>query len=410
MTPRRTLCLLVSITALAGCAKDRAAAPAREAPAKPPPVEVNKVAAALAKDLTLDPDDALTCAPCHGAVVSEWQESLHARSHHGADPLYGALRALRLEKQGPHIPAGCARCHNPRDVNDHESKAAKAGVTCATCHQLDGVKHGGDLKGVQALEVGPEKRFRGPRDIPDGTAPLHATGPALPEIADGKTLCLACHAEEKNPHGVPTCTTGPEYAEGKETRSCAECHMPTVEGPSGAVTERKTHRSHGFFGPHQAQRRGEPGLMEKAVALQGRFEGGKLVVRVENLSAHAFPTGFPARMAVIDVRALDAAGKEVFKNITADPMKEHPEAVLNKGYADAEGKPALAAFATRLTRDNRLKPGEVRELTVAVPATAVRAELAVRFFLSPPPMLKQINYQGPDLKPLVIVKATAAKP
>lgn len=416
MTTRalRFVPLLVSITALAGCARDRAAAPERTeaekpAPAQPEPVQVNKVAAALAKGLTLDPDDALTCAPCHGAVVAEWQESLHARAHHGADPIYGALRTLRIEKQGPQIPAGCAKCHNPRDLNDHESKAAQAGVTCATCHQISGVHLAEGKKGVEALALGPALFFRGPNDIPRGSSPLHVTGARLPALADGKTLCLACHAEEKNPQGVPTCTTGPEYAEGKETRSCAECHMPTVEGPSGAVTERKSHKSHGFFGPHQAQRKGELGILEKAIALSGRFEGGKLVVRLENLSAHAFPTGFPARMAVVDVRALDGRGKEVFKNIAADPMKEHPEAVLNKGYADAEGKPALAAFATQLVRDNRLKPGEVRELTVAVPATAVKAELAVRFLLSPPPMLKQINYQGPELKPVVIAKAAVAK-
>ena len=41
----------------------------------------------------------------------------------------------------------------------------------------------------------------GTGDIPTSTIKLF-----------GKTLCLACHDSEANPHGAPTCTTGPEHA------------------------------------------------------------------------------------------------------------------------------------------------------------------------------------------------------
>jgi Cytochrome c554 and c-prime len=401
--------LLLSLLLSTGCAKDRAAAPARKPEAAAPKVEVNPVAAALAPGLTLDPDDPATCAPCHGAVVAEWQESLHARAHHGADPVYAALRTLRTQKQGPQIPGQCANCHNPRDTVDHESKAAKLGVTCATCHQLTGVALDGGKAGVAALVVGPAKTFRGPHDFQDGVAPLHATGAAVPALADGKTLCLACHAEAKNPAGLTTCNTGVEYAEGKEARPCTECHMPTEPSPSGAVTKATSHKSHRFPGPHQAQRKGEEGVLAQAVALSGRFEAGKLVVRVENKSGHSFPTGFPARMVVLDIRALDASGKEVYKNIASEPMKEHPEAVFNKGYVDAEGKPTLAAFATRLVRDNRLKPAEVRELSVVVPPAAVKAELSMRFFLGGPQLWKALEYQGPETKPVTMARVTVSR-
>ncbi len=246
-------------------------APPPTTPAAPAVVKVNEVAAALAPGLTLDANDPATCEACHAAVVSEWKESLHARAHHSKDPLYAAVRALRTEKQGPHIPGACAQCHNTRDPVDHESKAAQAGVTCATCHQLEGVHPG--RKGLAGLMVGPEKRFRGPHDIADGTSPLHANGPALDALKDGTTLCLACHGEEQNPAGVPTCTTGPEYVVSKETKSCTSCHMKELEGRSGAViTTRTTHRSHHFAGPYQQQRLASPGMLEEAVGLTGRLD------------------------------------------------------------------------------------------------------------------------------------------
>ncbi len=406
---RRLVLSIAAASLLFACTADRAAAPTSTTPPAPPAVKVNEVALALAEGVTLDVNDATTCVKCHPAVVAEWQESLHARAHHSKDPLYAAMRTLRTEKQGPHIPGACATCHNPQDTTDHESPAAQAGVTCATCHQFDGVHLGEGRKGTGALGRGADKVFRGPHDIENGTSPLHGNGPALPALADGKTLCLACHDEEKNPAGVPTCSTGPEYAAKGETRSCAECHMPTVEAPSGPVSTRPTHRSHRFLGPHQAQRLGEEGILSEAVKLSGRFEGTKLVARLENLTGHGFPTGFPARMVVLDLVGLDASGKEVFRNVKAEPLKEHPEAVLNRGYVDAEGKPSLAPFAAKLVRDTRLTPGEVREVAIAVPKTVVKAELRLRFFLAAPPMVKAIGFTGSEAKPVVMAPVTVSR-
>lgn len=402
----RTVAVLV-ILAIAAC-RSVDPTPTPTTPVPPPPVKVNEIAAALAPSLTLDPNDASTCEPCHAAVVGEWRESLHSRAHHSKDPLYAAVRTARLEKQGPHIPNACAQCHHTRDPVDHESKAAQAGVTCATCHQLDGVHPG--QKGLAALQVGAEKRFRGPHDIADGTAPLHASGPALKELQDGTTLCLACHGEEQNPAGVPTCTTGSEYAASKETKSCTSCHMKEVPGASGAVVPtRATHRSHHFAGPHQQQRLGAPGMLEEAVGLTGRFDGEKVIAKLENRSAHGFPTGFPARMALLEVRALDASGKELARNITADPMKEHPEAVFNLGYVDAEGKPSLAPFAAKRVRDNRLKPAETREVSFAVPPQTAKAELRIKFFLVAPFAARQLNYTGPETRPVLLAPVVVVR-
>lgn len=383
-------------------------APPSSSPAISAPPAASPSNPLAAPSAVIDPQDPATCEACHAAVVSEWRESLHARAHHDADPVYAALRKLRVEKQGAQIPAQCGACHNPADVADPESKAARLGVGCATCHQLDGVDLAGGKKGVHALVAGPHGRFRGPHDVAAGTSPAHANGPALPALVDGKTLCLACHAEEHNAAGIATCATGIEHAAASEAKPCTSCHMPELAGPSGAASTRDRHRSHEFRGPHLARRRGEPGIVAEAVGLSGRLEGERLVVTLENRSDHAFPTGFPGRMAVVVLRALGADGAEVGRNVTSDAMKEHPEAVLNQGFVGEDGKPALAAFATKKVRDTRLKPDEKRELTWTVPPRTDRVELRLRFFLVPPPMAKAIGHEGPESSPIelppVVVK------
>jgi hypothetical protein len=258
------------------------------------------------------------------------------------------------------------------------------------------------LSGARALMAGPEKAYRGPHDLSAGVAPLHGTGPALAALSEGKAVCLTCHGAQTNPAGVVTCSTGVEYLSAREPRGCTSCHMAEVAGASGVVSPRPTHRSHRFDGPAQAQHLGAPGLLAEAVTLTGRLEGERLVARLENRSAHAFPTGFPGRMAVLVLSATDAEGHEVARNVTTEPLKQHPEAVFNQGYLDAEGKPALAPFATKLARDTRLKPAEIREVTFPVPASAVKAQLQLRFLLVAPGAAKLLGLEGPETKPVTL--------
>ena len=363
----------------------------------------------------VDPRDPASCEACHAAVVSEWRDSQHARAHHDSDDVYAALRKLRIEKQGAHIPSQCGACHNPQDLEDPDSAAARQGVSCATCHQLEGVELGEGKKGVHALTRGLHGRFRGPHELLQGASPVHGNGPALPAIVDGKTLCLACHAEEKNAAGIVTCATGIEHAESPGAESCTSCHMPELDGPSGSVSKRTRHRSHQFLGPHLARRRGEPGVLAGAVGLGGTLEGDQLVATLENQSSHDFPTGFPGRTAMLVARALDAGGSELARNISTEPLKQHPEAVLNQGFAGEDGKPALAPFATKKVRDTRLRPNEKRALTWQVPAKTERVELSLRFFLVPPAMATSLRLAGPEtlpleLPPVVIERKRGAKP
>ncbi|MEQ8723942.1 MAG: multiheme c-type cytochrome, partial [Sandaracinaceae bacterium] len=183
-----------------------------------------------APSVALDPDGPSACDSCHVVVVEEWRASMHARAHHDADPLYGAMRRLRMGREGEALAARCAQCHGPRAPERPDSAAARVGVGCAACHLVASVDMAdGARKGAHAVRWADGLTMRGPHDV-DAQAPApHGVGAAAPWLTDGRTMCLKCHQATQNAAGVDTCTTGTEHtgAEG-----CASCHMPAVEGAS----------------------------------------------------------------------------------------------------------------------------------------------------------------------------------
>lgn len=351
----------------------------------------------------IDIDDPQACAGCHAAVVAEWEESMHARAHHTNDPIYAGLRTLRMEKQGAEIADKCAQCHTPRAVGDGDQPAGLVGVSCATCHNVAAVHLDGGKKGAVALEWAEPGVLRGPHDIAEGAPAPHGTGAAAPHLTDGQSVCLACHARTTNPAGLDACTTGPEHEAYTGAERCTDCHMPTVEGPAGAVSARDSHASHRFLGPHRAWLQDDPSFLGEALEVSAAFDedAGAVVVSLTNLTGHAFPNGFPGGTAAVVISGLDAAGAVVW---------EGAPSTLNKVYTDDEGAPTMPPFATVLRQDTRLKTGEQRAIRWEVPAEVVSVEVGVRFFLLPPPAAKALGLSAsPEAAPETIASATARR-
>jgi nitrate/TMAO reductase-like tetraheme cytochrome c subunit len=332
---------------------------------------------------TLDLTDPATCAGCHQQVYEEWRASMHARAHHDEDPVYGAMRALRMKMQGAGLARKCANCHNPVAPEAPDSLAGRAGVACLACHATAHVDRSDGKMGAKALVRSDPLVLRGPHDVEAGASPVHGTGPAAPHLTDGETICLACHESTRNPQGVAACTTGDEYAarEGRET--CTDCHMPRVSGPSGAMSERADHASHAFLGPHRAWLQDDVGFLASAVEVSGALEAGELRVTLENVSSHAFPSGFPGRRAEVRVRGFDASGEPV--------AGATGRVVLGKTYVDDAGEPAMPPFASALAQDTRLKTDEVRELAFDLGAKVREAEVQLLYRLAPPPVFEKLK-------------------
>jgi hypothetical protein len=403
----RVLGAAVVVLGAAGCG-DRSSGGAE--PSAAPSSSAPQGGTAGTAATTVDLDDASACASCHAQVVEEWRESMHAQAHHETDPIYGALRAFRMTKEGPGLGTKCAHCHHPRELAELDGPRATQGVGCASCHQIGGVDLEGGKAGAKALLAGAPGVLRGPHDVAAGASPAHGTGPALSALADGKTICLACHQEEKNKAGVATCTTGIEHATSGDSQSCVSCHMPEIDAPSGSVGGRETHRSHAFLGPHRAWQKGDPSFVASGVELGGELTGDTVVATLRNRSGHGFPSGFPGRMAVLVMRGLDRSGTEIWRNIHDDPMKEHAAAVLNKVYVDADDKPVLPPYGVKLARDSRLTTEETRSIRIIVPPTVVKVELSLSMWLLPPMAAKTIGLADrPEAKPVVIATHTIAR-
>lgn len=355
---------------------------------------------------TVDLDDPRTCATCHAAVVEEWERSMHAQAHQSRDPIYAALRTLRIERQGPQVAAQCGSCHHPLANAEPESPIAALGVSCRSCHGVAEVREGA---GHAALVFADDRVMRGPHSLRADASPAHGTGPAAAHLTDGKTLCLACHREARNPQGVVTCNTGNELAEHADpSATCTGCHMPTVEAPSGAVSARTSHRSHAFLGPHAAWE-GDDAFLRGAVTMNARLDGDALVIDLENHAGHGFPSGYPGRLAVVQAIAKDASGAEVWR-AWREEASERPETMLTQVYVDAEGQPVMAPFATAMARDSRLRPNETRELRFDVPRATATVEVSLRFFLLPPKASQALGLaQSPLAAPRVIAEARATR-
>jgi hypothetical protein len=354
-----------------------------------------------------DIDDPQTCATCHSVVVEEWKASMHANAHHDKDALFGAMRDFRMEREGEELATKCANCHSPRAPDEPDSVIAQTGVSCAGCHNIAAIDRGdGSVKGASAITYEDDCRMRGPHDIESGAGAPHRTGDAAPWITDGTTLCMTCHESATTPHGLPSCTTGFEFAAADSEQTCTGCHMPVVDGPSGLVSDRGSHRSHLFVGPNQLWRDGEGAqeFMATSMNVTAAIDGDTLTAKLVNQSTHSFPTGFPGRMALLKVTGFDAGGEAVWSNFGEEPMAEDPSAVFNKIYVNDEGEPVMPPYGTEIRRDNRFEPNESRELTWELPSEVASAELKLMFRLLPPPAAKALGLEDSELaEPRVIL-------
>lgn len=388
-------CIAMSLLFLAACDSK----PAATGEGKPPRKE------------TVNPDNPDACAECHAQIVAEWKESMHARAHYDSDPIFAGVRAVVTANLGEEQAAECARCHSPRDAKNPDSPAGKLGVSCATCHMLDEVHVGQGKSGVDALKFAEVVRMRAGHDMAPGSSPAHATGAAPEFIKDRKTVCLACHDVSTNPSGVETCATGSEFKDRAATdQGCIDCHMPRIEGPGGMVGSRSEHARHVFLGPHRAWYADETDFIAEKVSLAGTLSATTLNVTVKNGTGHAFPTGFPGRIALVVAHGKDASGAVVWKNVDADPMKDSPDSVFNKVYGDENGKPTLPVLSKSLLRDNRIKPAETRTLTFTVPEAVASVELKLVMRLVPPAAHEKLGLMGKvEAEPRTISTVTVSR-
>jgi cytochrome c551/c552 len=260
-----------------------------------------------------------------------------------------------------------------REGGDRADRLAHDGVACSLCHQITDRNFGAasSFTGGYAVTppvAGTPRPMFGPFQIERGMTTImrSATGfqPTESLHVRQSELCATCHTlitKALGPNGevIGELPEQMPYLEWKhsayvaEERSCQSCHMPVVEEetPIASVlgAPRKGFRRHTFVGGNFFMQRmlgrfrDELGVEASADELNAaaaltianlRSDTAKLAVesvelrerqlvadvKVENVTGHKLPTGYPSRRVWLHVTLRDRDGRVVFESGAVDAL------------------------------------------------------------------------------------------
>ncbi len=341
----------------------------------------------------------------------------------------GEIEATCLTCHAPmsHHSARLGGAPAPTMADALSSPLAEDGVSCTVCHRTRPEGLGEERTFNGALPVGADDTIFGPYKDP-ATGPMRAhTGftPTHGAHIQSSALCGSCHTLFTQAHGAaPFLEQGP-YLEWRNSvysdesgatslsKSCQECHMPDVgsmkiaRNPRGLdfnIAVRPDVRAHTFVGGNTLliellrDNAEALGVTASAQALERVLDATRAQlahstarvslhnaqrtdselrfdVKVENLTGHKLPSGYPARRAWlrVNVRAgsqtlFDSGGFDERGRLrgVADELGlphfdvvERPEQVqvYELVAADSSGRATTNLSAmTRPLKDNRLLP------------------------------------------------------
>ncbi len=325
-----------------------------------------------------------------------------------------------------HHSARLAELPPPTFAEIQHDALARDGVSCTVCHQAgpEGLGTPHSFGGNLSIEKG--RRIFGPHADPvEGPMLQHASyTPVFGEHISQSAFCGSCHTLIAEHGGKPFPEQTPylewrnssfttEAGFNPEGTSCQDCHMPEVgdtkiaRNPAGRdfnLPVREDFSAHAFVGGNAflldmlRENAEELGVTAPAEAFERmahatrrqlaeqttrvaigdlRTEEGRLRfhVRVENLTGHKFPTGYPARRAWLEVdvrvgnRVAFASGRSDARGRISGVADErnlpHVQTVTSADQVqvwemvavDAEGR--AVTDLTRMyerSKDNRLLP------------------------------------------------------
>jgi len=304
-------------------------------------------------------DDPTSCRECHTEIWNEWTSDRHAKAWVGE---------LYTELSENHKDPNCWSCHAPRPVletgieSPAEARAnfRESGINCLSCHR-SGPDHVAASRRRPAAEAEAE---RGPACGPRFDPRLAREGAQEATVK----FCGVCHAL----HGTDQEFMRSHYY--REGQTCLSCHMEEVVGVVANGGEPRTRRSHRMHGGHS------PKMLKRAMALDARREGDRIVARVTNEGAgHNVPTD--ARHRGIWVRAsfYDRYGQPVPVVINEETGELGSEKVLDliRLFYRHEQKPS-----TQIPPRGTLGKENWRESSTKIPEEAKGGHAIVRLHYS----------------------------
>ncbi len=342
-----------------------------------------------------------SCRPCHLQIYNEWSMSMHSMSGRSSDPAHDAVfRAFSqsMAKAGKKAPYFCGSCHNPaagRPASGRLASGAKEayssnpGIPCAFCHSVEGMS-GGKLFNTYALST-------------SMTSAGAVSGVSAPHpvskwsFNSPSQMCLGCHGKMKNGRGTVICSMDMEGHS-----DCVKCHMPKTPGAPAAYPAMKktdifvkdTHFSHLFPGGHYTN------MLKAGISLSLEVNNGMLSVNIKNANPHYFPSTSPMRAAYVKVEFLDKNGKVLFASPAPMPGKKE----LFMRVFTAGPKKGVPPWMAEKAVDSRIKSGETRTLTYAVPKGSARARAVLYYRLFTPAAAAKFGIPARMAKPVKVTE------
>jgi hypothetical protein len=314
----------------------------------------------------------------------------------------------------------------PRLADVVDDAFAEDGVSCTVCHMIDGKNLGTEASFSGRPTFTKERKIFGPfadvfvRPMQNMVRYTPTQGVHVRQAA----LCGSCHTLYTEHHGTPFPEQTPylewrnsdfsdENGRSEESRTCQQCHMPETgptriaRNPMGfdfPIPARDGYAAHAFVGGNafmlelMLKNRDELDVLAEPEAITrmatatrrqlaestARLSISKITlgdadaaftVKIENLTGHKFPTGYPARRAWLHVE-VRAGGRVVFESGAFDEkghlvgvpdehalphvaLVEKPEQVVVYEMVALDPEGAPTTFLTKMVKrqkDNRLLP------------------------------------------------------
>src|SRR6185436_6048330 len=370
-------------------------------------------------------------------LFDHWQSTMMANS--ARDPLWRAKVSHEILVNPAHaneLQNKCTECHAPMGrytafyhgianyglIDLATDSLGADGVSCSSCHTI-GPDVGSTYSGIIPYDTtrniyGPfPNPVQGPMQLYEGYTPLYSTH------MNEARLCSSCHTLISQSVDTNGNYTGGEFVEQAtyheylnshfpaDTITCQTCHMPhlddaiVIANGQSALQPRYPFNQHVFVGGNSfmlamiKNNKAQLGatandwqfdstiaasnalLRERSIALDLQLDSsvnntGYFKVSRENKAGHKFPSGYPARRAVVQFIVIDAVGDTVFKSgtFTGDyrvtgeiPSFEPHHDVINQSntpqiYEMVMGDvnsnfTSLLERSANLLKDNRIPPG-----------------------------------------------------
>ncbi|MBN2815735.1 MAG: hypothetical protein JXQ67_03580 [Campylobacterales bacterium] len=309
--------------------------------------------------------DSASCKACHMRIVTEWEESWHAKSHYNNDEYFQKsidYVSRKTRKSLNSIKVECATCHNPRisvtsTGMDYEidavmgldkgsavnravnNDAISEGINCVVCHNIDKIhaEYDDTKRGINRVEWTPSGTMTGP--FKDAKSPYHKTIHHEFMDKNPNQLCFVCHANDRSKKGLVFSNMQDEYKGGK---NCVECHMgpkrkdvaATYKMYDGKAKIRNV-RNHGFAGAHVES------MWKDALSLALKQQKSNLMITIKNSQPHNIPSGFGSRELLVEVSY--KSGSKIIDTQTIS---------LTTLYTRKKGeKPTIPHLATAQSKD-----------------------------------------------------------